>query len=224
MEALGLATTQYNYFHKYLDNPVYTKVSSFSTSSPLEILSRVAKDQRFDHGTDSEEAVFRNHEAVILEYWNAWTLQDPTKQFQESQFAATALLVGTHPLQGRKKKYNFFIVHLLTTSHAVRIILPLIPQKHHVPLVRQWWLLTLATYISCGRPPIDLDNISKFDPQGADWATVDKHAVEDKWSLDAHYVKALRAIKVAAETWGDPDLYYLKAAVRFDREFDGWGF
>jgi hypothetical protein len=30
-------------------------------------------------------------------------------------------------------------------------------------------------------------------------------------------------MKVAAETWKDPDEFYLKAAVRFADTFDGWG-
>ncbi len=30
-------------------------------------------------------------------------------------------------------------------------------------------------------------------------------------------------MKVAAETWGDKEDWYLKAAARFADEFDGWG-
>lgn len=33
----------------------------------------------------------------------------------------------------------------------------------------------------------------------------------------------IRALKNAAETWGDDDQYYLKAATNFSQEFDGWG-
>lgn len=225
MEALGLATTQYSFLHKYLDNPKYTKPSIYSTTTPLDIIKRVHSDARFDKQADSITAVFEHHEDALLEHWNAWHFPDPKKQFQESQFTATALLVATRPLHGPKKDYNFFLVHLLTTSHAVRIILPLIPPQWHVPLLRQWWLITLAVYVAQGRPAVDLDNITKaHDASDVDWETISTHAVESKWSLDAHYVKALRAMKVAAETWGDPERYYIKAAARFDREFDGWGF
>ena len=34
---------------------------------------------------------------------------------------------------------------------------------------------------------------------------------------------ALRAFKAAAETWGDEDGFYLKAAVRFAEGFTRWG-
>ena len=224
IEALGLATTQYSYLHKYLDDPSYSKKPTYETPALLEILHKVVLDTRFDKNADSTEAVFKNHEAAILDHWNAWQFPNPKKQFEDSQHTATALLVATHPLNGPPKDYNFFVVHLLTTSHAVRIILPLIPAKYHIPLLRQWWLITLAIYIAQGRPRVDLANIEAFDHEGMDWPTVDRHAIESKHALDAHYVKALRAMKVAAETWGDPKDYYLKAAVRFDKEFDGWGF
>ena len=131
-----------------------------------------------------------------------------------------ALLVATRE---SGSDYDFFLVHLLTTSHAVRIVLPLIPAKFHVSLVRQWWLLTLSYYIAQLRPLIDLDRVSKFDLKGRGWTWVDKQAIESKHAIDPHYVKALRAIKEAAQTWGDNTEFYLKAAVKFGEEFAGWG-
>lgn len=227
MEALGLATTSYNFLHKYLDESSYTKQSAYSTSSPIEILYKVAEDKRFDglfdyQGADNIETLFKNRETAVLEHWNAWQLPNPKKQFEDSQYAAVALLVATHE-HGTSRSYDFFLVHLLTTSHAVRILLPQIPAKFHVALVRQWWLLTLAVYIAQVRPNIELKSITNYCTQGKDWVWVDKQAVEGKCSLDAHFVKGLRAMKEAAQTWGDSEQYYLKAACRLGGEFDGWG-
>ena len=225
MEALGLATTSYNFLHKYLDDPTYSKPSTYSTSSPLEILQRIHSDKRFndlfDHsGASNIEPLFRDHEALLLEHWNAWHLPDPKTQFEDSQFAAAALLVATHKPGSR---YDFFLVHLLTTSHAVRILLPFVPAKFHLSLVRQWWLLTLAVYVVQLRPEIQLDAVRGYETKGRDWEWVDKQAVEGKWALDAHYVKGLRAIKEAAQTWGDKEEFYIKAAVKFGDDFDNWG-
>ncbi|KAL8722611.1 MAG: hypothetical protein Q9225_000917 [Loekoesia sp. 1 TL-2023] len=226
MEALTMACSSYNHLHKYLDNPSYTKPSTNSTQSPLEILCRVQKDSRFDglfghEGANNLEPLFEKHEDEVLEYWNSWHITDPTQEFKASQMAAAALLVASH--KPGRKSYDFFIVHLLTTSHAVRILLPLIPTKFHVPLVRQWWLLTLAVYIAQLRPEVVLTSVTDYDRKGRDWDWVDKQAVEGVHALDAHYVKGLRAMKTAAETWGDEDEFYVKAAVRFADEFDGWG-
>ncbi|CAL8582691.1 hypothetical protein XPA_008342 [Xanthoria parietina] len=228
MEALAMAATSYNHLHKYLDDPSYTTPSPTNPSkSPLELLCRLQKDTRFegvlrDPGPDNLQPLFRNHEALMLEYWNAWQISsDPTQDFQASQRAAAALLVASRKAGGAP--YDFFLVHVLTTSHAVRILLPLLPAKYHIPLVRQWWLLTLSVYIAQLRPEILLRSVGDYDLKGRGWGWVDGQAVGGKYALDAHYVKGLRALKTAARTWGDEDRFYLKAAVRFGDEFDGWG-
>ncbi|KAI4135786.1 MAG: hypothetical protein LQ347_000375 [Umbilicaria vellea] len=227
MEALGLVATSYNFLHKYLDKPSYTKPSSYSTSSPLEILERVRQNKQLDGlferpGAENIEPIFDSHEDVVLEHWNAWRITNPKEQFEDSQRAAAALLVGTHHASGAAK-HDFFLVHLLTTSHAVRILLPFIPARFHVALVRQWWLLTLAVYIAQLRPAVLTDAIADYDVNGKDWKWIDKQALEGQWALDAHFVKGLRAMKEAAKTWGDKDTFFLKAAVKFGDEFNGWG-
>lgn len=233
LEALAMAATQYNFMHKYLDDPKYTRPPAkghFLSTSPLEILDKIRSDTRFDglfhehKGSGNVEVLFDEHEDLILEYWNAWKVgDDPVKRFEESQEAATALLVATVP--PGTHSYNFLIVHLLTTSHAVRILLPFIPTKFHIPLVRQWWLFTLSVYIAELRPQIDPDYVPW--PEGASsktWAYVEDKALNSRWATDAHFVKAVRAMKEAARTWGDVHERYLASAVRFVDDFAGWTF
>ena len=224
MEALGLAATCYGDLHKYLDDPRYSnRPRRLETTSSLEILARLKCDTTFNNlfdapGGDNMTVVFRDYEEQLLTYWNAWRLVNPTKQFEDSQQAATAMLIAS----GRTG-YDFFIVHLLTTSHAVRILIPMVAPQFHLNLVKQWWLVTLAIYIAQLRPEIDVEGIKEYDTRGRDWDWVCKEAVSGKYSLDAHYVKAVRAMQEAANTWGDQDAFYLKAAVKFASEFDGWG-
>ena len=48
--------------------------------------------------------------------------------------------------------------------------------------------------------------------------------MRDVWFADDGVcVVGCRAMKEAANTWGDEDGFYLKAAVKFSEEFDGWG-
>jgi hypothetical protein len=189
MEALGMASSAYNYLHKYLDDPSYTKESTYSTTSPLEILHKIAEDSRFDGLFDRPDvgqidALLKYHENLVLEHWNAWEIVDPKKQFQDSQEAAVALLIRT--VQPGTHAYDFFTCHLLTTSHAVRILIPLIPKRFQVSLVRQWWLLTLLTYITQLRPRINDDIEVKPTKQ---WNYVENKALTGPWATDAHYVK-----------------------------------
>ncbi|AEO54420.1 hypothetical protein MYCTH_2296978 [Thermothelomyces thermophilus ATCC 42464] len=235
-EALGLAATQYNFLHRYIDDPSYTRPAPFSSTSPLELLDRLASDTRFDGlfrepGYANIEPLFRDHEDLLLEYWNAWDLRpsgsgsagganaDPLALFRASQEAAVALLVAT--VRPGTHAYNFFLVHVLTASHAVRILLPVLPPRFHVPVVRQWWLLALAVYVAVLRPRVDRDYVPR-DLKGKSWRYVEQRALTSEWATDAHYVKAIRAMREAARTWGDVHDNYLAAAVWFSDDFEGW--
>lgn len=228
MEALAMTASSYTSLHKYLDDPVYTQPSTpnLASNSPLEILHKIHSDTRlnglYDNHTGNQTAnVIEDHEEIVLEYWNAWTLEDPMKDFEYSQEAAVALLVGTVPPEGHN--YDFFLVHLLTTSHAIRVLLPLIPVRHHYNLVRQWWLLTVMTYIGQLRPQINEEWLSVDSQEPSkDWRYAEDKAVNGKWATDAHFVKAVRAIKEVAETWGDEEGRYRGAAVKFVDGFTGW--
>ncbi|KAF2172301.1 hypothetical protein M409DRAFT_17536 [Zasmidium cellare ATCC 36951] len=228
IEALGLAACFHNDWHVFLDDPKYTKPAKSPTDSLFSILSRVADDPKFDNisdqpGSDNIEKILGNEEmaAAALEYWNSWDLKKPAEQFAESQKLAVALLVAAQSKQD--ERYDFFAVHLLTSSHAVRTLLSVLPSKHHIPLVRQWWLFTLLVYISQLRPKINIDKIKLVELEGRDWKYVTEKALKGKYRTDAHYVKALRSMHEASKTWGDPNQFYLKAAVKMAEEFDGWG-
>ena len=230
VEALSHVSAFYNPVHKYFEDPKYTSPSPWSSDSPLEVLQHMSQDQRFQSldypssvgGSDNIESVVSDmeKEALLLEYWNSLTVHNLPSQFEFAQRAAVALLIGAHE-QGRK--YDFFFVHILTSSHALRIVLPLIDKKWHIPLIRQWWLLVVQVYMAQGVPTIDPGKIHVVDPKGRDWSWIEAEALEGKYKNDAHFVKALRAMKVGAETWGDDYLYFIKAAVHFAETFNGWG-
>ncbi|KAF5616687.1 cell cycle checkpoint [Fusarium sp. NRRL 52700] len=176
MEALGLACVQHDFLHKYLDNKSYTRKAPFTSASPMYLLTKLSKDDRFDGvrpGLYDLEELFSEHEDIILEYWNAWEITDPVKQFELSQEAAA-------------------------TFHAVRVLLPFIPEKYHIPLVRQWWLLTLGIFIVKHRPLPDPDNVDN-DPKQRGWKYVEDRAVNSDWATDAHYVKVNSIITISPQ-------------------------
>ncbi|KAL5376616.1 hypothetical protein PMIN02_011746 [Paraphaeosphaeria minitans] len=225
IEALALSACFYGSLHKYIDDPKYARPSPVQATSLLDILAKVREDKRFDglykKRSGDISKVLGEQEDVFLEYFNAWELSDPRKQFEESQQVAVAILAGTDAAED--SRFDFFFVHVLTSSHAVRLLLPCIPATFHISLVRQWWLFTLAVYIAQTRPEIKLGRITDYDVQGRDWKFVLDTALRSSHSMDAHFVKALRSIKVASETWGDGDGFYLKAAVQVADEFERWG-
>lgn len=239
MEALGLAATCYDgKLASLLESGLGSSHTSttanpvvYSTNNLFEVFARVNGDKRLDsafehYGGDNLSHLLADPvlTSILLEHWHAWKITDPTADFAQSQALAAALLISSGSSVGGHG-YDFFLVHLLTTSHAVRILIPFLDAQHHLPLVREWLLITLAIYIAQLRPPIKREYITDFDLQGRDWSFVVHTALEGKHKLDAHFVKACRALKEAERVWGDDngEQYYLKAAVKFASEFDGWG-
>jgi hypothetical protein len=191
IEALALGACFYNPLHKYIDDTSYTKPSPHRSADLLEILNKVRGDQRFDglypRRSGDISKVLEEQEEAFLEYWNAWELSDPQTAFRQSQEIAVTILMGTEAPE--KTKFDFFFVHILTSSHAVRVLLPLIPAEHHISLVRQWWLFTLAVYIAQTRPSISRSSIETYQLNGRDWKFVVHKALDSTESTDAHYVK-----------------------------------
>lgn len=183
----------YNKQHIYLDDPSYTKPPSWVSDDPFAVLQRLQQDSRLDNffaepGSDNYEPLVEDNEKekVVLEYWNSWTITDPNAQFEAAQRIAVATLV-TSPQSGAK--FDFFLCHLLTSSHAVRIIAPNIPRKWHVPLIREWWLFVVTAYIAQLRPKIDPSKIEAVELAGRGWKYVDDRAVNGDHNKDAHFVK-----------------------------------
>ncbi|OQV07277.1 hypothetical protein CLAIMM_11733 [Cladophialophora immunda] len=234
MEALGLAATCYDEkLAKLLETATSASQSAnpptYSTNDLFEVFARVHGDSRldgvFEHLGDANLTHLLSDPAltaILLEHFRAWQIVDPTKDFAQSQALATALLIASAPSVGGHG-WDFFLVHLLTTSHAVRILVPFLDAPHHVPLVLEWLLIALAIYIAQLRPPIKKEPVADFDLRGRGWDYVAREAVGSKWKFDAHFVKACRAMREAARVWGDDDEFYLKAAVRFASEFNDWG-
>ncbi|WEW58586.1 hypothetical protein PRK78_004054 [Emydomyces testavorans] len=227
MEALSMIASCYGDIHKYLDNPSYLLGSStHKTTSLLEIIDLVQSNKTFDGifkttAVTNFDMLFKTCEADLLEHWAAWDITNATEQFEAVQHFATALLVNSSA-----KPHDFFFVHLLTTTHALRVLFPSTPAQYHVSLLKQWWLLALGVYIAELRPRFSassIDEIENYDLKGRDWHWVSQHALQDKMSVSAHYVKPLRTMKEAEQTWGDPDRFYLRAALKFIDEFEGWG-
>jgi hypothetical protein len=228
MEALTLVATSYNdnNINKYSDDPSYFQTEpSYKTSSILEILDKVRADKTFTNdsftipGEHNLETIFRNHEAALLDHCNAWTiLTDPLTHFRESQAAAAALFVGAAQSEN---KHDLNLLRPLAMSHAILVILPSVPDKFHIGLVRQWWLTSLAIYIAQLRPEIDENSITAYDIQGKDWSWVAKQALRGPHATNARFVEGLHELKEIGETWTDSENYYLKAAVKFVDEFKG---
>lgn len=219
--------------------------------SPLEVFARIRADARLDGfppeggpGRKHFAPLFAQHGHVVLEHWAAWPPPPPPAGDDDDDFdeneqpsvtaarlceawdACVGLLVGTTPAGAH---YDFILLHALTGCYALRVLLLGLPPRYHAALFHQWWLFTLMVYITQGRPEIDDELIAGYALDGAkDWSTPVRLATESPAGFDAHYVKAIRAIKSASEfsaQIGSPrhaDEWYLKAATRFAETFTSY--
>lgn len=194
MEALAMACCCYNYMHKYSDDAKYTRPSSIPSASPSELLKGISNDPRFDAvpkdlATSASLAdLLTDFEDPIMDYWNAWNFDDPVKALEHAQEAAVEVVIGSANPSTKSGPYNFYYAHILTSSHAMRVLLPLIPADRQISMLRQWWLFTIAVYLFRNRPAIDSNNINKT-LDGRDWAYVEDKAINSDRLTEAHYIK-----------------------------------
>ena len=209
---MSLACTEYDPIHIYFDKTPADN-STFKTTSILKILSKIHSDSFFDGlftgpGFANIFVLLEKHQEAFLKYWNAWDTTDSLESFKDSQKAAISLLVETC---GNGLQHDFFVAHILT-----------VPLDYKVKLMRQWWMFSLLVYISQLRRTVNTESIDAVQLNGRDWKWVSEQAVAGKWSMDSHFVKAIRAIENVTKTWPDDDDWCLKAAVKYVEEFDGW--
>lgn len=230
IEALSLIATCYDpQLASLLTAP------SPSTSSPssdlFDILSGVYNDKTLPSFTHPGDKNIRSilsspqHLNAIISHLNAWTIADHTAQILQVQRAASLILISTSPQLGGHG-YDFVLVHVLTTAHALAAILAHLPAEHHATVLREWLLMTILTYTAQKRPKLDPASIRDFELRGRGWEFVRGQALEGKHASDAHFVKACHAMMIRSETtFGgeDEDDWFLRCAVRFASEFEVWG-
>lgn len=207
--------------------------TSTVASSPLGVFENIRADTRLDSyqsgpGREYIGSLIGNYGNVILEHWESWPRsENPTAADLCDAFdACVSLLVGT--VKDDNATYDFFLLHALTGCHALRLLLPELPEEYHAALFHQWWLNVVMVYIMQGRPPIDDSCFTNYPIDGKDWSVPIKLATEGPAGFDAHYVKTIRAIQAASELGAQverpevsrhPDEWYLKAATKFAETF-----
>ncbi|KAI8818130.1 uncharacterized protein EV422DRAFT_190501 [Fimicolochytrium jonesii] len=189
-----------------------------------EVLERVRTDERLGEeklfGKKGRNGQFQEKVAdvvgkaggVLGEYAGMWRQDpDPSRALNDLQKTATALLstfkeVSTTSSHSATPKLDFFLLHLLTSTHAVLQILthPALKSLHTshpnlaTSLIHNQYLSILVVYITQGRPVMTPDRVADRyrgvippgDAQGV-WkglrvsavGTGDEHATKAVWTL-----------------------------------------
>jgi hypothetical protein len=155
--------------------------------TPIEILEKMAhEDVKKDINDD-----------ILLDHWRALDLTNNLqKRFEEMQSIAVKLAVG----RGDSS--------VLRSFHAIRTLLPLIPDRFHILLIRHWWMSALTEFVSQQQ---HLSHIRDMD-DGQTWKKIEQLARSHQLN-DACCLGNLVSLKYARETWSDgTEDFYLAAA------------
>ncbi|EXJ66450.1 uncharacterized protein A1O5_10602 [Cladophialophora psammophila CBS 110553] len=222
-QALSLGCTEYVVCHGLIDNPPPIP-SPYKTRSLAEVIKRVENDHRFDGivnfpGTVNFGIVLQSRFEAFMEHWNAWEVTDPVQQLEHCCDLSVLLAISAGYGDG---KFDFFYAHIMTVAHALRILFHYFPADRRVSILRQYAFFTILVYILQKRLSFEIERIESVDTNGRDWRWITESALKHRWALDDHFFKVVRALKALAETYGEKDGFYLKAAIKYVSEFNGW--
>ncbi|KIW30993.1 uncharacterized protein PV07_02678 [Cladophialophora immunda] len=223
-QALSLGCTEYVVCHGLIDNPPPIP-PPYKTRSLAEVIKRVQQDRRFDGivefpGTVNFGIVLQHRFEAFMEHWNAWEVADPVQQFE--QCCDLSVVLAISPSDYGVGKYDFFYAHIMTVAHALRILFHYFPADRRVSILRQYAFFTILIYILQNRLSFGLERLESVETNGRDWDSITQSALQHRWALDDHFFKVVRAIKAFAETYGEKDGFYLKAATKYVTDFNGW--
>ena len=222
-EALSLGCTELDMWHDILDHPPPDS-STYKTTSLADIVLQVRQDARLDGlfsqpGFENNYYLFDNFHDLLLEHWNAWDVVDPLQQLEQISDLSVLLAISS---ANRDMEHDFFLVHLMTVAHAFRVIWHEVPKGRHALILKEYAMFAISVYVAQLRRSFDMSSIESFDLDGRDWQWVVNTALSHEWALDSHFFKVVCAPKAFAETYGEKNGFYLKAAVKFLVEFTSW--
>ncbi|KAJ1675036.1 hypothetical protein EV182_002060 [Spiromyces aspiralis] len=176
-------------------------------SSLLDILNQVRRDEKLTEiarsaPKDKKFTEFLEKAGGPLSTYAAqWKVQpDPVAIKLKLR---EMYLVYTH-LYNSTPKFDFFLMHAVTSSYFLPILLPLFSIRNQIRLLRAHWAVMLAIYVLVGSPEIKLTSMA--DPDDDDknnreaesderWTKLRRRAVTNN---DMHLAKVIRSLQRGA--------------------------
>jgi len=157
-------------------------------------------------GVDNLEITVKNSTDRVFIHYNQWNMnRENLEKMIEELFDLTVYIYGaTH--KPNEIEFDFFLLHLLTAMHAVRVIYTHINDKQifeHILL--QFFYFAIVIYISQLRPEINENLIYdyKIDNEKNNWNYVIDRTLNTELINDAHVVKVVRALRDADKIYGN---------------------
>lgn len=101
--------------------------------------------------------------------------------------------------------FNFTSLHMVTGTHALRIVLPYVREEDRGKAIKQFWKTVAAAYLSTGAPEVDLNKDEKYTSQSG-WEDIFSAAIK---SDDAHVIKLIFTCHEEEKEYNDPVYRYV---------------
>ncbi|KAJ7155099.1 hypothetical protein C8R46DRAFT_960243 [Mycena filopes] len=153
-------------------------------------------------------------DAAIRHIYAKWTFniedgEDFDVKVEECMWQAT-LLLGATSKAGRKPRMDFFFMHLLTASLALRVVVDAIRAPVHKAQLLQAYVRTATLYLVLrGRPRIDPALVMSYSASaappkspaghGSPWLAILNNAMLHG---EAHVIKSIRTLFYCAQQYG----------------------
>ena len=216
-EALGMTAVCYNYLHEVVDR---LQPPTSPSKIALEIFKDIRADDQlptFDKPDASYEAIVKNKSTQIFSHYNQWKInKDDLPKSIEELFDFTVYVFGaTH--KSDQILFDFFLLHLLTSMHAIRTMYPHFnnPELFQRVLL-QFFYFAIVVYVAQLRPEINEKLIDDYpiENEKTNWKYIIDRTLNTKLIDDAHAVKVVRALRDAEEVYGKKNGLYMKTAVK----------
>ncbi|KAI8077844.1 uncharacterized protein BX664DRAFT_353676 [Halteromyces radiatus] len=203
----------------------------------LDILQDIRQDAFFENTICKEDEnpiskLFSQPRVVdkINDYAKQWkhdkqwtTKQDIDSRVKELYTSVVVAYGATGLSSNNQVRLDFFLMHALTSSYFIHILVPYLTIQEAASLVQAHWFATLTHYVAVGRPEVRMDRL--LDYVSPNFKDLDPQLPHRQWScvLDAtvneeeHVTKAIRACAHAQDLYNDDPLWfddnvYLKVA------------
>ncbi|KAG0379690.1 hypothetical protein BGX24_012140 [Mortierella sp. AD032] len=232
-----------------IENVTTKIVSQLSISEPpsakkiVDILTAIREDRELDDVTSYPEVnktmdvakskVAASKVQKLLSEWKVEeTVQDIDLKAKEL-YKACLLFVGGTGLRNGKVKQDFFLMHALTSVLFVHKLAHVLPPAYAVSCLRSHLGVSLAYFISRGRPPVDVDALLNYcgkcalDPSNP-WLSIIKRAVDID---EVHVTKVSRSCALGDLLFGTEESFsqlllntaQISLDLKGDWEFEGVG-
>jgi hypothetical protein len=149
------------------------------------------------------------------------------------------------PVSHDPQHFDFFLLHLLLSAHAIRVLFKNLPFTTHQTMLEAHFLATISYYVSELRPAVKVDVFKDHamvlkkqasiiheateagtgGEDGMDWSFIRRKCFEGDVGLECanggNYVKALRVLREAEMEYGSKDGLYLNTALMIVEQMSG---